>query len=110
MSINNVNYKNIVFTRSDGIYVNFKVNLNNPSDLDENFLVLTTEKINKPMEIRLFYWLDKKRWTINELQFFALNNSLCMTIYDKAGTELTSYGMCPSDTRVFNKIFGINFN
>lgn len=110
MSLLNVDYKQILFTRPDGINVNLKVNLNNPSDLDENFLVLSVEGINSPIESKLFYWINRKRWTLNEFVFFALNNQLCLKVADKSDVELVSYGNCSIQTRVFNYIFGINFN
>ena len=110
MSIVDVDYKNISFTRPDGVNVNLKVNLNTHSDLDENFPVLSIDGIDRPAEFKLFYWIDKKRWTLNEFIFFALNNNLCMKVSDKDFNELGSYGNCSIQTRVFNFIFGINFN
>jgi hypothetical protein len=106
----NADYKNIKFSRSDGIEVNVKVNLNDPSDLDEDFLVLSIENINTPIEVRLFYWINKKRWTLNEFKFFALNNNLCIQIYDKQNNELASLGVCGISARKFNNVFGNNFN
>jgi hypothetical protein len=108
--LNNVDYKNVLFTRSDGVNVTVKVNLNNPSDLNEDFLVLNVENINSPIESDLFYWINKKRFTLNEFKYFALNNNLCMKVIDKADTVLASFGSCDTVTRVFNHVFGINFN
>lgn len=108
--INDIDYKTISFTRSDGVDVTYKVALNNPTDLNENFLVLKGEGISKQKEMELFYWLDNKRWTINELQYFALNNELCMKIFDKSNAELASYGVCAINNRVFGFTFGYNFN
>ncbi len=110
MSILNTEYKKILFTRSDGVYVNLIVDINNPSDLDEDFLVLAVEKVDTPEETRLFYWINRQRWTINELNFFALNNNLCMKVMDKTGTTLSSFGNCGSNSRVFGFSFGQNFN
>lgn len=108
--VKNIDYKNILFTRSDGVNVNFIVSLTNPSDLNENFLVLSIEKIETPEEVRLFYWINKKRWTLNEFIFFALNHDLCIKVMDKTNNILASYGNCGSLSRVFGYPFGTIFN
>lgn len=101
----------ISFTRPDGINVLYKARMVNAFDTNENFLITESEGIESDKEIKLFYWLDKKRWTINELSFFALNNELCMRIFDESKVEITSYGVCSSQfSRVFGFNFGINFN
>lgn len=111
MSLINVQYKTILFTRADGIEVAVKVNMQDPFNLNENFLVLNVSKINSSKESKLFYWIDAKRWTLNEFVFFALNNKLCMQIYDKQGIEITSYGICTvAVNRIFNQMFNFIFN
>jgi len=108
--IKNTDYKNILFTRSDGISVNYIVLLNDPTDLNENFLVLGSEGIDTSVEINMFGWIDNKRWTLNEWTYFALNNQLCMKISDKNHVELASYGMCGSTTRIHGFAYGTNYN
>lgn len=110
MGVSNVEYKTISFTRSDGIDVELKVTLIDPFNLDENFLVLNVSKINNPKEVALFYWIDIKRWTLNEFNFFALNNNLCLEIKDKQSTLLASYGICGNRNRIFNNKFSTVFN
>lgn len=110
MGLANVDYKKIVFSRYDGIDVSVIADLKNPFDLDESFLVLDIDGIDTPKEINLFYWIDLKRWTLNEFQYFALNNTMCIQIYDKQENEITSYGYCANSVRVHDLIFGINFD
>lgn len=110
MSLSNVDYKKISFTRSDGVDVVLSANLNDPTDLNEDFLVLDVRGIDTPIERDLFYWIDRKRWTLNEIQYFALNNTLCVRIYDKANTELASYGICSNISRIHDSVFDINFD
>jgi hypothetical protein len=105
-----VNYKTISFTRADGVDIGLKVDLKNPFDLEENFLVLSAAKFRNNKESNLFYWITIQRWTLNELIFFALNNNLCIRITDKQNNEITTYGVCGTDRRVFNHIFGNTFN
>jgi hypothetical protein len=109
-SVKNIDYKKITFFRSDGIMIDLIVSMIDPFDVNENFLVLKTENITSPKEIRLFYWIDRKRWTLNEFIFFALNNDLCLKISDKNNNEITSYGNCTVSNRIFGFAFGINFN
>ena len=107
----NIDYKNLSFERSDGIFVNLIIEMNNPSDLNENFLVLKKQFVTNFKEIDLFYWIDGKRFTLNELKFFSLNNGLCLKIKDKTNTTtLASYGDCAALNRVFGQAWGINFN
>lgn len=94
MSIENVEYRKILFTRSDGVSVTVKVNLIDYTNLAENFLVLDIDQLHSSVESDLFYWINKKRWTLNEFIFFTLNNSLCMKIKEKDDTILASYGSC----------------
>jgi hypothetical protein len=108
--VKNTDYKNILFTRSDGIYVNYIVLLNDPTNLDEDFLVLDSEDIDTSVEIDMFGWIDNKRWTLNEWIYFALNNQLCMKISDKNDVELASYGMCGGITRIHGFAYGNNYN
>jgi hypothetical protein len=111
VGLGNVDYKTISFLRLDGIDVDVKVNLIDPFNLNENFLVLNVNKINSTKETKLFYWIGNKRWTLNEFIFFALNNNLCMKIKNKQNVELTSYGICDVEVnRVFNNIFDFKFN
>lgn len=110
MNVLQLELKTITFTRSDGVNVSLLVDLKSATNLNEDFLVLSIYNINTPVEIKLFYWLDKKRWTLNELRFFALNNNLCMKIFDKTNTSLASYGICGNQLGIFDKQFGINFN
>lgn len=108
--VKNTDYKTILFTRSDNVRVSCIVSLINPANLNENFLVLKIEDIDTPEEIRLFYWINQKRWTLNEFSFFALNNNLCLKVLDKLDNELASFGACGIVNRVFGFAFGINFN
>lgn len=111
MNLTNVQYKTILFTRDDGIEVAVRVNLNDPYNLNEDFLVLAVSKISNQKESKLFYWMDVKRWTLNEFIYFALNNRLCLRIYDKQDNEITSYGICTvTVNRVFNRMFNFTFN
>jgi hypothetical protein len=110
-TVKNTAYKTILFTRSDGTYATVLVNLDDPFDLNENFLVLQIENVNTPKELRLFSWINNKRWTLNEFNFFALNNDLCLRVLDKTNNVIVSYGNCGSLVqRVFGFPFGINFN
>lgn len=108
--LDNVDYRNITFTRSDNVNVNLKVSLNDATNTDSEVLVLSIDDIDNPTETDLFYWIAKQRYTLNEFIYFADNNSLCMRITDKSGTELINYGNCSVPARVFNQVFGINFN
>lgn len=110
MSLADVDYKNLLFTRPDGVNVTVKSNLYDPNNLEEPFLVFDVQNINNQAEYDLFYWLNKTKWTLNELTYFATNNSLCMKIMDKDFSFIASYGVCPVENRVFKPFFGINFN
>jgi len=110
VSLSDVQYKKIIFTRSDGVNVTLKVSLLNPSDLSENFLVLNVSGIKTSTDSLLFSWIKLSRYTFNEFNFFALNNNLCVKVTDNLDVELASYGTCSLTNRVFGFSFGEIFN
>lgn len=85
--------KQLVFTREDNINVSYKITLQNVNNLEENFNITDLRQLDTPQEIRLFYWLYRGGvWTLNELIFFAINNDLCINIYDHANNLVKQYG------------------
>lgn len=112
MPLKDVDYKILSFTREDAVFVSLKVIMVDPFNLNENFQVLTKDNMNTVKEIELFNWINQQRYTINEFNFFALNNNLCLKVLDKENNVLNSFGVCgTADTnRYFALEFGLNFN
>lgn len=109
--------KTLQFTRtSNNIVVNYQCNLQVVADLNENFVISRPSNIDSYLEKQLFYHLDRKKWTLNELIFFAKNNNLCLKIFDQQDNLLISYGACAQNDscigffKVNNKCFLINNN
>lgn len=98
----------LVFTRYDGIEVNYRITLKDINDMNENFTIIKVSLINTPAEIRLFYHFDKRDWTLNEFIFFAENNGMCISIYDVNNNLIKQYGECL--TGINGRIFGLCFN
>ena len=102
--------KVVRFTRStDNIRVEYNSTLQNVENVDENFTVSFPNLIDSFLENQLFYHFDRKKWTLNEMIFFANNNRLCIEILEN-NILLRSYGMCatvlPGD---FNNDFNDDF-
>lgn len=106
-----VDYKILSFTRPDAIDVSILVNLNNEFNVNENFLILAKYNISTVKEIELFSWINQQRYTLNEFNFFALNNDLCLKVLDKQNNVLNTLGVCGVGAgRIFGFEFGLNFN
>lgn len=85
----------IRFSRSlSDIVVEYKATIKNVNDQDENFTINHPSKVNSYIERQLFYHFDRKKWTLNEMIFFANNNQLCLAIYNAQGLQLIQYGIC----------------
>lgn len=82
--------KSIVFTRQDNIEVEFSTFLKNVEDLGENFLI-KEKKVRTYLEQILFHAFDLKRWTLNELLFFAKNNKMIVLIYNEDNILIKRY-------------------
>lgn len=90
--------KTLIFSDGDSVNVICKCTLQNYSDMEENFIITDIRGINGHPDIKLFYWLLKGLpYTLTELEFFAINNNLCIFILDPVGGFLTSYGVCGVD-------------
>lgn len=76
------------------IAVDYKSTLTNHNDLEENFKISDPINLDTYLESKLFHFLDRKQWTLNELIFFAKNNNICLVIYDDQERELVKYGEC----------------
>lgn len=87
--------KTIKFQRTlNDILVEYKSTIRDVENVNENFIVSHPSKINSYIEKQLFYHFDRKKWTLNEMIFFAKNNMLCITILDSLGVEIVRYGEC----------------
>lgn len=80
----------------NNILVEYKATLKDAENVSENFVISHPSKLDSYIEKQLFYHLDKKKWTLNELIFFADNNRLCLVIFDSNGDEVARYGECGS--------------
>lgn len=73
--------KILIFEREqDSIHVEYKSTLVDKNDDNENFRVSYPKGIDSFLTTQLFYWFDKKKWTLNEMKFFAKNNNLTLKI------------------------------
>lgn len=97
----------LVFTRYDGIEVNYRITLKDVNNQDEQFTIIKASLIKTPSEIRMFYHFDRRSWTLNEFIFFAQNNSLCISIYDAQNNLIKQYGECATG---LSRVFGLQFN
>lgn len=88
--------KDIVFTRQDGILVRYKATLINSGNILEQFTIADIKDKNTYLEQNLFHFLDKKVWSLVEMIFFAINNNMCLTIYDNQSNVIQRYGVCAS--------------
>lgn len=85
----------IRFSRSlNDIIVEYKATIKNVADQDENFTINHPSKINSYIERQLFYHFDRKKWTLNEMIFFAKNNNLCLIIINTQDLKVAQYGVC----------------
>lgn len=75
------------------VLVNYHSSLSDETDLDENFHVSNPIGLDTFLERKLFYFIDQKKWTLNELIFFANNNNLCLTLLSNS-TIIAQYGIC----------------
>lgn len=105
----------ITFSRlNTDINVKYKAELKNEGDLNEQFsLSLIPGTTDSYLEKKLFYHFDKKRWTLNELIFFAMNNNLCIVIRGEEGDFKVNYGVCggmPIDLGDFNDDFNSDYS
>lgn len=90
--------KHIVFTRQDAIEVWYNTTLQDVNNIGENFTIADVRKIDTYLEQKLFHSFDKKIWTLSELIFFAINNEMCLTIYDTQLNIVKKYGYCINQT------------
>lgn len=84
------------FTRSNqqlvaAISVSYNSSLQDPNNLDENFHLSLPIGLDTYLERKLFYSFDAKKWTLNELIFFARNNNLCLSLL-KDNVAIRRYG------------------
>jgi len=97
---------------ANNISVDYKATLTDENDVDENFRVGAPSNINSYLETQIFYFFDRKKWTLNEMIFFANNNNLCLTIYDKQGEVVKQYGACSGvclgEFKINNDCFIVN--
>lgn len=102
------------FTRAkNNIFVEYQSTIVNPVNLNENYRVSRPSGIDSYIENQLFYHFDRKKWTLNEMIFFANNNQLCLTIFDDDMNQLIQYGVCGGCSEGFkinNNCFTINNN
>ena len=76
------------------ILVDYKCSLKDYNDLNENFKISDPIDLSSYLEIKLFHFLDRKFWTLNEMIFFAKNNNICLVVLDENNRELKRYGEC----------------
>lgn len=87
--------KTIEFVREDGsINVRYQSTLIDAGDLHENFSISYPKNVNTHLKNKLFYHFDAKRWTLNEMIFFAKNNRMCIFIYNEFNQVVADYGNC----------------
>lgn len=75
------------------ISVSYNSSLQDKDNLDENFHLSLPIGLNTYLERKLFYSFDAKKWTLNELVFFAKNNNLCLSLV-KDNVVIKRYGAC----------------
>lgn len=80
--------KKILFTRNDGINVSYICWLKDINNTDEQFDISNAIGCDSYLENTLFYHFDNKKWTLNEMIFFARNNSMNLEIYSETGSLL----------------------
>lgn len=101
------------FTRVENdIFVEYDSTLRNANNTDENFRVNQPTNIDSYLENKLFYHFDRKKWTLNEIIFFANNNRLCLSILEQ-GVEIKRYaacGDCFNGFQINTQCFRINNN
>lgn len=77
--------KKLTFHRErDKILVVYEISISDIDNLSELFLIKS--KIKKPsqkVELDLFHFFDNKRWTLNEIIFFAINNDFVLHVIDE---------------------------
>ena len=102
------------FTRVfNNIFVEYKSTIIDANNTNENFRVSHPSDINSYIENKLFYHFDAKKWTLNEMIFFANNNQLCLTILDDQMVQLAQYGICAGCSggfKINDDCFTINNN
>lgn len=97
----------------NNIFVEYKSTIVNANNLDENFRVSYPSNVNSYIENQLFYHFDRKKWTLNEMIFFANNNQLCLTIFNDNMVQIAQYGVCGGCSggfKINNNCFTINNN
>jgi hypothetical protein len=81
-------YKILSFLNNGAVQATFYIIMNDVNNQDENFLVLQSDKLDTKYKIKLFGWINTKRFTLNEFIYFAQNNNLTIQIADKDSTIL----------------------
>jgi hypothetical protein len=84
-------YKILSFLNNGVIQATYYIIMDDVENKDENFLILQSENVNTKYKIKLFGWINTKRFTLNEFIFFALNNNLTIQIADKDSNILKTY-------------------
>jgi hypothetical protein len=84
-------YKILSFLNNGAVQATFYIIMNDVNNQDENFLVLQSDKLDTKYKIKLFGWINTKRFTLNEFIYFAQNNNLTIQIADKDRTILKNY-------------------
>jgi hypothetical protein len=87
--------KTIQVTNTSGFFVKFKVLLDDATNLNHDFIVADVRDLNTIDEMRIFYkTFNQRSWNLNEFIFLAVNNSLCVSIFDDQQNFIVSYGTC----------------
>ena len=81
------------YSAANNIFVEYKTSLQDPNNLDENFRISDPIYLSSYIESKLFHFLDRKYWTLNELIFFCKNNNICAEIREGDNT-VVRYGKC----------------
>lgn len=104
----------VTFSRlNSDIDVRYKAELQDEENLEEQFsLSLIPGTTDSYLEKKLFYHFDQKKWTLNEMIFFAMNNNLCIVIRESTGEYVVNYGVCggiPIDLGDFNNDYNNDY-
>lgn len=92
----------IKFTRAlNDIRVEYQSTLIDPNNLDENFIISAPKGSVSYITNQLFYFFDRKKWTLNEMIFFANNNQFCVTIANSNKLDILQYAACANCNQGF---------
>lgn len=93
------------------ILVSYNSSLQDENNLNENFHISSPIGLDTYLERKMFYFFDNKKWTLNELTFFARNNNLCLTLL-RGSLIVKKYGKCAKELiaglEINAKILSIN--